>query len=356
MRQRAIHMPKEVILDTNDYTSRYGRIILEPLERGFGVTLGNSLRRTLLSSIHGAAVTWIKIDGLYHEFSAIQGVVEDATEIIMNIRELDIKFHSDEGRLMVLDVKGPAVVTAADIETGSYIEILNPEHHIATLNDDANLRIEMFVDIGRGYVPAEQHSSEGLPIGVIPIDAVFSPVRKVNYEVTNTRVGHRTDYERLTLEIWTDGSIRPDDAAAFASKIIKDHLLLFINFEEDQTIYDEEEEIDEETERLRSLLLQSVEELELSVRASNCLRVANIRTLGGLVRKSEAEMLKYRNFGRKSLCELVVLLEEKGLAFGIDVDAIIGDNNKTATNDTNDTNNNKITDDENNKSEDISNN
>jgi DNA-directed RNA polymerase subunit alpha len=315
-----IQMPESIELDESTYTTTYGKFIVQPLERGFGVTIGNSFRRVLMSSIPGAAITMIRIDNIYHEFSSIPGVVEDVAEIILNLKEVQVKLVNKRPEKVVLNLTGPYALKAIDIQNNSSdIQVLNPDHHIATLNEDAQFKLELRIGRGRGYVPAEENKLPDQPIGTIPIDAIFCPVKKVSYNVENTRVGQRTDYEKLTIEIETNGSITPDDALTYAGKILKDHIQLFINFD----IEPEEEEVsevDEEVLRVRRLLKMSVDELELSVRSHNCLMAANIKTIGDLVRRDEPEMLKFRNFGRKSLTELSKILEEKGLYFGMDVD------------------------------------
>lgn len=315
-----LQMPESIELDESTYTTTYGKFIVQPLERGFGVTIGNAFRRVLMSSIPGAAITMIRIDNIYHEFSSIPGVVEDVAEIILNLKEVQVKLISKRPEKVVLNLEGPYELKASDIQNNSSdIEVLNPDYHIATLNEDAQFKLELRVGRGRGYVPAEENKLPDQPIGTIPIDAIFSPIKKVSYEVENTRVGQRTDYEKLTVEIETNGSLTPDDALTYAGKILKDHIQLFINFD----IEPEEEEVsevDEEVLRIRRLLKMSVDELELSVRSHNCLMAANIKTIGDLVRRDEQEMLKFRNFGRKSLTELSKILEEKGLYFGMDVE------------------------------------
>jgi len=315
-----LQMPESIELDESTYKSNYGKFVVQPLERGFGVTIGNAFRRVLMSSLPGAAITMIRIDNIFHEFSSVPGVVEDVAEIILNLKEVRIKLLNKRPEKVVLNLKGPHDFKASDIQNNSAdLEILNPEHHVATLNEDANFKMELRIGRGRGYVPAEENKIPDQPIGTIPIDAIFSPIVKVSYQVENTRVGQRTDYEKLIIEIETDGSITPDDALTYAGKILKDHIQLFINFD----IEPEEEEVsevDEEVLRIRRLLKMSVDELELSVRSHNCLMAANIKTIGDLVHRDEQEMLKFRNFGRKSLTELSKILEEKGLYFGMDVD------------------------------------
>jgi DNA-directed RNA polymerase subunit alpha len=292
--------------------------VIEPLERGFGVTLGNALRRTLLSSLQGCSITAVRIDGVLHEFSTLPGVIEDVTEIILNLKQVRMKLHGDGPKRGTFETKGKGEVRAGNLQVDADVEILNPDLHIASLNRDGDLRMEVEINGGRGYVSADQHSQTDRPIGVIPIDSLFSPVTRVNYNVEATRLGQRIDYDKLTLEVWTDQSISPTDAVAWASKILRDHFSLFIHFEE--PIVEEVEEVeDEDLRRVRLLLDKSVEELELSVRSSNCLRAAEIKSIGDLVQKSEPEMLKYRNFGRKSLKEIQDILADMGLAFGMDI-------------------------------------
>jgi len=274
----------------------------------------------LLSSIQGAAIVSVKIDGVQHEFSHIPGVVEDVVDIILNLKSIRFKLMSDGRKTVVLEKTGPAEVKASDIQADSDLEILTPDIHIATLDEGANLRMELTLDIGRGYIPADQHrKQEKFPIGTIPVDSLFSPVTKVNYRVENARIGHRTDYDRLILEVWTDGSLTPEEALAHAAKILKNHFILFFKLEEEPEM-EVEEELDEEKERIKKLLNMSIDELELSVRSANCLKTAKIKTLGELVQRTEAEMLKYRNFGRKSLSELTSILAEYGLHFGMNVE------------------------------------
>jgi len=317
MKWKNITMPKQVVPDAAN-TDGYGKFVIEPLERGFGITLGNALRRTLLSSLQGASITAVRIDGVLHEFSTLPGVIEDVTEIILNLKQVRMKLHGDGPKRGTFETKGKGEVRAGDLQVDADVEILNPEFHIASLNRDGDLRMEVEINGGRGYVSADQHSATDRPIGVIPIDSLFSPVTRVNYTVEATRLGQRTDYDKLTLEVWTDRSILPADAVAWAAKILRDHFSLFIHFEE--AIEEEvEEEVDEEVMRVRQLLDKSVEELELSVRSSNCLRAAEIKSIGDLVQKSEPEMLKYRNFGRKSLKEIQDILGEMGLGFGMDI-------------------------------------
>jgi len=319
MKWKSIVMPKEVAVDEATKLLNFGRFTVEPLARGFGNTLGNALRRTLLSSIQGAAVTWIRLDGVLHEFSTIPGVMEDVTQIVLNVKRIRPRLIADDLQTVVLEVEKKGKYTAGDLLFAEgNLEILNPEQHIFELTKNTKVRLEMEVAPGRGYVLAEQNTDPERPLGTIPIDSLFSPVIKVNYSVENTRVGQRTDYDRLILEIHTDGTISPEDALSYAAKILKDHLQLFITVEEE---FESEkvEEVDEETLRIRQLLEMRVDELELSVRSSNCLRAANIQILSDLVQRSESDMLKYRNFGRKSLTELNAILNELGLSFGMDV-------------------------------------
>jgi len=324
MKWRNLLMPKEILKEGGAADPRDGRFIVEPLERGFGLTLGNALRRTLLSSIQGAAVTAVRIKGVLHELSNIPGVIEDVTDIILNIKQLVLVMHCDDPKFLQLKVKRSGEITAADITEDPDIMIVNKDQLICTATEEVEVEIEILVGHGRGYVPAEAHILEDYDIGLIPVDSNFSPIRKVAYAVENTRVGQRTDYDRLVLEISTDGSVNPEDAVGFAAKIVKDHMLLFIHFDEDQMKEEVEEEVDEEIEKLRDLLNRSVEELELSVRSGNCLRRANIKTLGDLVARNESDMLKYRNFGKQSLKEITEILAGMDLYLGMDVDAILG--------------------------------
>lgn len=323
MKWRNLLMPKEIIREGDPENPMSGRFIIEPLERGFGLTLGNALRRTLLSSIQGAAVTAVRINGVLHELSNIPGVTEDVTDIILNLKQLVIVMHRDTPKFLNLKVTKQGQITAEDITEDPDIQIINKDLVICTATEEAEVEMEILVGHGRGYVPAETHELEDYDIGMIPVDSNFAPVRKVAYSVENTRVGQRTDYDSLVLEITTDGSVNPEDALGFAAKIVKDHMLLFIKFDEAQMKEEEAEEVDEEVEKLRELLGRSVEELELSVRSGNCLRRANIKTLGDLVSRSESEMLKYRNFGKQSLKEITEILAGMGLYLGMDVDSIV---------------------------------
>jgi DNA-directed RNA polymerase subunit alpha len=322
MKWRNLLMPKEIIVDEAASTPTLGRFRVEPLERGFGNTIGNAIRRTLLSSIQGAAVTAVKIHGALHEFTTIKGVKEDVTDIILNLKKLIVKMHCDDPRYLTIDVDKKGEITAADIKENPEIEILNKDLLIATCTEKAKFKLDVLIGHGRGYVPAEAHDLQDFEIGLIPVDSNFSPLIHVNYEVKNTRVGQRTDYDALMLEIATDGSVTPEDALGYAAKILKDHMQLFIHFEE-EPMEEVAEQVDEEIERMRELLNRSVEELELSVRSSNCLKAANIKTLGELVQKTEADMLKYRNFGRKSLKEIVEILEGMGLSLGMSIESLL---------------------------------
>ncbi|NOX90485.1 MAG: DNA-directed RNA polymerase subunit alpha [Calditrichaeota bacterium] len=315
-----LQMPEKIEVDDATFSNTFGRFIVQPLEKGYGVTLGNMMRRVLLSSLEGAAITSIKIDNIQHEFSTIQGVYEDLPEMILNLKQLRLKLLNKYPERLTLHLKGPMEFTGKTIQENSTdLEILNPDLHIASLNEEADFTMELYFGKGRGYVIAAENKSPDMPLGVIPIDSVFSPILNVKFTVENTRVGQRTDFEKLILDITTDGSVTPDDALTQAAKIIKEHLQIFINFDiESQE--EEKQEIDEETLRIRKLLKMSVEELELSVRSHNCLKAANIKTIGDLVRRDEQEMLKFKNFGRKSLTELGKILEERGLQFGMDVD------------------------------------
>jgi len=310
--------PKRLEAEKETLTPSYGKFTAEPFERGFGITIGNSLRRILLSSLQGAAIASVKIDGVLHEFSTIPGVKEDATEILLNLKEIRLKLHTDGPKTIRVKAEGPKVVKAGDILTGEAVEILNPDLPIATLSRDAKLSMEMMVKMGKGYVPAERNKEEDQPIGTIPIDAIFSPIRKVNYTVTNARVGQITDYDKLTIEVWTDGSLNPEEAVAHAAKILKEQLSIFITFEEEEEVEGVKEA--EDSEVLNENLYRSVDELELSVRSANCLKHANIKLIGDLVQKTEAEILATKNFGRKSLNEIKELLTDMGLSLGMKLD------------------------------------
>jgi DNA-directed RNA polymerase subunit alpha len=311
-------MPKRIEVDRATRTNRYGRFTAEPFERGFGTTVGNALRRVLLSSLEGAAVTSVQIEGVYHEFSAIPGVREDVTDIILYVKELLLEMHGYEPKVITIQAEGEREVTAADIIADADIDVLNPELHIGTLNKDGKLHIQMTVRKGRGYVPAEMNVDEEMPAQAIPIDAIFSPVQKVNFAVENARVGRQTDYDKLVLEVTTNGSLTPEEAVSQAAQILRDHLEIFVNFKEETR--PEVPAVDVDRVHLLDNLKRSVDELELSVRSYNCLKNANIRNIGELVQKTEAEMLKTRNFGRKSLNEIKEILETLGLSLGMKLD------------------------------------
>jgi len=315
---RELIKPKRIEISQDTQSDSYGKFICEPLERGFGITIGNSLRRILLSSLQGAAIVSVKIAGVLHEFSTIPGVLNDVTDITLNLKEIRLKLLDVEEAVIHLKKEGTGEVRARDIDTHDLVQILNPDQYIATLNEGAVLDMEMVVKSGKGYVPAEKYKQRDQEIGTIVLDAVFSPIEKVNYTVTNARVGQVTDYDKLTLEVWTNGSVLPVDAVAFAAKILKEHMTPFINFDEETEPVIEEEE--EKEEKLNENLFRSVSELELSVRSSNCLKNANITLIGELVQKTETEMLKTKNFGRKSLNEIKAILDEMGLSLGMKLD------------------------------------
>jgi DNA-directed RNA polymerase subunit alpha len=312
---RDLIKPRRLEVDQDSLRQTYGKFVAEPLERGFGTTLGNSLRRVLLSSLQGAAITALKIEGVDHEFTTIPEVTEDVTDIVLNIKEVLLRMHTNEQKTIRIEAEGPKEIKAGDIIADDQVEILNPGHHICTLSEGGRVRMEMTCRRGRGYVPAASNKVAGAPIGTIPVDSLFSPVRKVNYQVTNARVGQVTDYDRLALEVWTDGSVTPQDAVAYAAKIIKEQLSTFINF--DETEEPLPIEAPKEEAKLNENLFRSVDELELSVRSANCLQQANIKTIGDLVQRTEAEMLKTKNFGRKSLKEIKEILAEMGLSLGM---------------------------------------
>jgi DNA-directed RNA polymerase subunit alpha len=309
--------PKRLEVNEETLSEFYGKFVAEPFERGFGITVGNALRRVLVSSIQGAAITAVKIEGILHEFSTVPEVREDVTEIIINLKEVKLKLHSDGPETIYIKAKGKGEVKAGDIIVNNNVEILNPEQHIATLSPDAKLKMELIVNSGIGYRPAEKNRDENLPIGTIPIDAIFSPIKRVNYNITHSKIGQITDYERLTMEVWTDGAIAPEDAIAYAAKILQNQLKLFINFEEE---LEEPPKEEPEKPKFNENLYRNINELELSVRSSNCFRNANIRYIWQLVQKNEAEMLKTKNFGRKSLNEIKEILAEMGLSLGMNLE------------------------------------
>jgi DNA-directed RNA polymerase subunit alpha len=311
--------PKRLSYEPETMTERYGKFFAQPFERGFGTTIGNSLRRALLSSIEGAAITAVRIEGVLHEFSSIPGVVEDATDIILNLKQIPFKLHSNEPKTLRISRLEPGELLSGHIETDADVEVLDPNVHLATVSEGGNLSIEMRLKKGRGYVPADRNFDDDLPVGYIPVDSVHSPVKKVNFQVEAARLGQDTDYDKLTLEVWTNGSVTPERAIGLAAKLIKDHMTIFINFEED---------VQEQIEPLQSRsqpahnenLDRSVDELELSVRAYNCLKNSDIKTIRDLVQKSESEMLKTKNFGRKSLNEIKDILASMGLGLGVKFD------------------------------------
>ena len=326
----SLKMPEAVVLDEANYTNSFGRFTLQPLERGYGVTLGNSLRRVLLSSLQGAAITSVKFSGVLHEFTTIEGIIEDVSEIILNLKQVRMKFLSKKPNKIDISLKGPGTWTAGDIQkTSNEIEILNPELHIATLNKSVNVDVEIRVGKGVGYVPATENIVPDQTIGVIPIDSIFTPIKLAKYDVENVRFGDKNDFEKLTFEITTDGSITPDDALTQAAKILREHVQLFINFDIEQEEEQNVSQKDSESERIKKILLTPVDDLELSVRSHNCLKAANIKNLAELVRKDEQEMLKFRNFGRKSLAELMEIVETLGLDFGMDVDKYIKEDSES---------------------------
>jgi DNA-directed RNA polymerase subunit alpha len=314
---RDLIRPKKLDVEGDSLNESYGKFTCEPLERGYGITLGNSLRRVLLSSLQGAAITTVRIEGALHEFTSIPAVVEDVTDIILNIKALRLSMDDATPRTLLIDKTGEGPVTAADIQAPTGVHVLDPSQHIATLSKGGRLHMEMSCAMGRGYATADQNKTEGMPIGVIPIDSLFSPIRKVNYRVTNARVGHQTDYDKLSLQVWTDGSVRPDDAVAYAAKILKEQLSIFINHEE---IEEAAAPTQSEQDKLNDILWRSVDELELSVRSANCLQNANIHYIGDLVQRTEAEMLKTKNFGRKSLKEIKEILAQMGLSLGMKIE------------------------------------
>ncbi len=317
---RSFEIPKRLECDEESLNETYGRFVAEPFERGFGVTIGNSLRRVLLSSLEGAAVTSIKIEGASHEFATIPGVQEDLTEIVLNVKKLVVRSHTRAAKTLRIEADKKGAITGKDIITDDTVEVMNPDQHIATLTKNIDFKMELEVQKGRGYVPAERNKKEGQAIGVIAVDSLFTPVKKVNFHVEDTRVGQMTDYDKLIVEVTTNGSMSPKDAMLYASNILQRHLDVFVNFgrlpEEDM----QSDASDEKDGEMYKRFAQPVSDLELSVRSANCLREANIKTIGELVKKTEAEMLKYRNFGKKSLNEITAIVKEMGLGFGMDVD------------------------------------
>jgi len=303
--------PKQLEVEEKSLTSTYGKFYAEPFERGFGQTIGNTLRRILLSSLMGASIVAVRIKGILHEFSTIPGVTEDVTDIILNLKEVRLRLNDGEQQTLKIDAKGPGTVQAKDIVAPATVEILNPEHKIATLSRDAKLEAEITAKLGRGYVPAERNKEEGAPVDTIFIDAVFSPIHKVNFTVTNARVGQRTDYDRLVFEVYTDGSVKPEDAVAYAAKILQDQVGIFVNFQDEPR---QEKREDGPAIPLNDNLFRSVDELEFSVRSQNCLQNADIKYIGELVQKTEDDLLAITNFGQKSLDEVIAKLDERGLS------------------------------------------
>ena len=325
--------PKRIDMEKETYTRFYGKITCQPLEKGFGITLGNSLRRIMLSSIEGAAIVSVKIDNVLHEFSTISGVKDDITDIVLNLKGVRLKTHQDGPRVVHLDISEEGVITAGDILTDGTVEIFNPDHYITTLSSNAKFKAEMVVKMGRGYVPAKKEREPDQPEGTINIDAMFAPIKKVNYTVTHARIGQVTDYDKLIMEVWTDGSILPEEAVSRAAKILREQASIFINFEEREEEEKEEENNEaEKKKKIRENLLRNVDELELSVRSANCLKNAGITLIEELVQNTEAEMLKTKNFGRKSLNEIKEVLGEMGLSLGMMVDIPLPDKGEKETN------------------------
>ncbi|HVE59024.1 MAG TPA: DNA-directed RNA polymerase subunit alpha [Pyrinomonadaceae bacterium] len=312
-------MPSRLEVEKETLTDRYGKFYAQPFERGFGTTIGNSLRRALLSSIEGAAITAIKIEGVEHEFSSIKGVVEDATDVILNLKQIPFKLHGTTAKTLTISKSGAGEVTSADLEADGDVEILDTDVHIATIGAGGDINIEMRLKSGRGYVSAEFNNDEDLSLGYIPIDSVHTPIKKVNYNVEKTRMGSNTEYDKLTIEVWTDGSVKPDDSIGLAAKLVKDHMSIFVNFEEEEDEF-KYEDIARPPLLRNDLLDRSVDELELSVRSYNCLKNADIRSIRDLIKRSERDMLNTKNFGKKSLTEIKDLLHGMGLDFGMDFD------------------------------------
>ena len=312
-------MPSRLEVEKETLTDRYGKFYAQPFERGFGTTIGNSLRRALLSSIEGAAITAVKIEGVEHEFSSIKGVVEDATDVILNLKQIPFKLHGGTAKTLTISKSGDGEVTSADIEADGDVEILDTNVHIATVSSNGDINIEMRLKSGRGYVSAEFNNDDDLSLGYIPIDSVHTPIKKVNYNVEKTRMGSNTEYDKLTIEVWTDGSVKPDDSIGLAAKLVKDHMSIFVNFEEEEDEF-KYEDIARPPLLRNDLLDRSVDELELSVRSYNCLKNADIRSIRDLIKRSERDMLNTKNFGKKSLTEIKDLLHGMGLDFGMDFD------------------------------------
>ncbi len=330
MKINHLHLPEKVVREESTYTNTYGRFIMQPLEKGYGVTIGNALRRVLISSLPGTAIVALKVNDIQHEFTTVKGVVEDLSEVILNLKEVRFKDLTGKSSKIEFKISGPAELKAKHIqEATADFEILNPDLHIATLNKEGKMDVELRIGSGIGYVPSEENKKHELPLGFIAIDSLFSPILNVNFVIENTRVAQRTDYEKLVLDIETNGAMEPETALIMASRILKDHIQLFLNLSPETEIKEVEEEVkDEEFEKIRNILLTPVDELDLSVRSQNCLRSANIKNIADLVGKQESEMLHYRNFGRKSLAELGDLIESYGLTFGMDVEKYIGEEKK----------------------------
>lgn len=317
IRWKTFEMPKRLDVEKGNLTPTYGKFVAEPFERGYGTTIGNALRRVLISSIDGAAVTNIKVDGMLHEFSSLEGVLEDGAQIVLNLKKLVLKYHGKGPKKVTINAKKAGPVKAGDIQSDETIEIVNPDLVICNLTKDVPFSMELEIGRGRGYVPAERNKQEGAPIGTVPVDAIFSPIVKVNFAVEETRVGQMTDYDRLIMEIWTNGATTPEEALLYASNILQRHLDIFVNYGE---IPVEEEEEEEEDTAFKDLISKPISELELSVRSANCLEAANIKSIGDLVMKTEAQMLKYKNFGKKSLSEIQAILTSMGLSLGMNVE------------------------------------
>lgn len=327
IRWKTFEMPKRLEVDKATLTATYGKFVAEPFERGYGTTIGNALRRVLISSIEGAAVTSIKVEGMQHEFSAMDGVLEDGTQIVLNIKKLVLKYHGKGPKKVLVQAKKKGPVTARDIQSDETIEIINPDLVLCNLTKDVPLSIELEIGRGRGYVPAERNKQEGAPIGMIPVDSIFSPITKINFIVEDTRVGQITDYDRLLLEIWTNGAMGPEEALLYASNILQRHLDIFVNYGE---IPIEEEDEEEEDLAFKEMINKPITELELSVRSANCLEAANIKTIGDLIQKTEAQMLKYKNFGKKSLSEINGILTHMNLTLGMNIEERLKRKKKSA--------------------------
>jgi len=318
IRWKTFEMPKRLEADKGTLTQTYGKFVAEPFERGYGTTIGNALRRVLISSIEGAAVTSIRIDKMLHEFSTQDGVLEDGAQIVLNVKKLTLRYYGKGPKTMTIDIKKTGPVTARDIQTDETVEIINPDLVICNLTKDIHFHMEMEIGRGRGYVPAERNKQEGSPIGVVAVDSIFSPILKVNFAVEDTRVGQITDYDKLIVEIWTNGAMNPEEAMLYASNILQRHLDIFVNYGE--LPEEEEEEEEQEDTAFKEIVSKPISELELSVRSANCLEAANIKTIGDLIQKTEAQMLKYKNFGKKSLSEISGILTTMGLSLGMNIE------------------------------------